>query len=119
MPTIVRCFQVFVLQCTLICTSKYLQYEYLYHSPCWYLVFVQHDSHVGLLLSLLLSVQNCNTLLYYSCINTFSAVLLDPNRGWTKGIPGVGESLLEVQRKQFIGTCCVRDLLQHEQAGTG
>ena len=34
-------------------------------------------------------------------------VILDPNRVCKKSIPGVKESLLEVQRKQLIDTCFV------------
>ena len=42
---------------------------------------------------------------------------LDPNRGCKKGILGVEELLLKVQRKQPIDTCFV-DLQQYEQVGT-
>ena len=40
------------------------------------------------------------------------------HRGRKKGIAGVGESLLEVQRRQLIGTYLVRDLQQHESVGS-
>ena len=36
-----------------------------------------------------------------------------------EGQPGVEESLLELQRKQFTGTCIVRDLQQHEKIRIG
>ena len=41
------------------------------------------------------------------------------NGGRKKGISGVEESLLEVRRKQLIGTCFVRDLQQHEKVSDG
>ena len=49
----------------------------------------------------------------------FATIIWTETGDVRKGIPGVEESLLEVQRKQLPDTCFLGDLQKHEQARTG